>query len=115
MIRLTAFALAGALAFAPVAFAQDKSKAAAPAPAATPPKTAAAEPKAPNAQQERMKMCNEKATGKSGEDRKKFMSSCLSGEEPRMSQQDKMKSCNQKAGAMKGDERKRFMSSCLSA
>ena len=120
MNRLAAVALAGALAFAPAAFAQDKSKAATPATpatAATPaaPSSAAAQTKAPNSQQERMKMCNEKATGQSGDDRKKFMSSCLSGEEPRMSQQDKMKSCNQQAGAMKGDERKKFMSSCLSA
>ena len=119
MNRLAAVALAGALAFAPTAFAQDKSKAAAtPAPAATaaPATTAAAEPKkAPNAQQERMKMCNERATGKSGDDRKKFMSACLSGEEPKMTQQEKMKSCNTKAGPMKGDERKKFMSSCLSA
>ena len=104
MNRLATVALAGALAFAPAAFAQDKSKA------------AAAEPKkAPNAQQERMKMCNERATGKSGDDRKKFMSACLSGEEPKMTQQEKMKSCNTKAGPMKGDERKKFMSSCLSA
>ena len=60
-------------------------------------------------------MCNEHAKGKSGDDRKKFMSSCLSGEEPKMTQQEKMKSCNAKAGPMKGDERKKFMSSCLSA
>ena len=72
-------------------------------------------PRRPNAQQERMKICNEKATGKTGDDRKKFMSACLSGEEPKMSQQDKMKHCNAKAGPMKGDERKQFMSSCLSA
>ena len=30
-------------------------------------------------QQERMKDCNVKAEGKSGDDRKKFMSSCLKG------------------------------------
>lgn len=30
-----------------------------------------------NPQQERMKVCNEKAAGKSGDERKKFMSECL--------------------------------------
>jgi hypothetical protein len=119
MNRLAALALAGALACVPAAHAQDKAKTATPAaapaaaPAATPAK-AAETAKAPNSQQERMKMCNEKATGKTGDDRKKFMSSCLSGEEMKMSQQDKMKMCNTKAGPMKGDERKKFMSSCLS-
>jgi len=102
MIRCSALLLAGGILLSPAAFAQDKAK-------------APAEPKAPNTQQERMKHCNEKATGKTGDDRKKFMSACLSGEEPKMSQQDKMKHCNAKAGPMKGDERKQFMSSCLSS
>ena len=102
MTRFSALLLAGGLALSVPAFAQDKAK-------------APADAKAPNAQQERMKMCNEKATGKTGDDRKKFMSACLSGEEPKMSQQDKMKHCNTKAGPMKGDERKQFMSSCLSS
>ncbi|GIK87851.1 MAG: phosphate starvation-inducible protein PsiF [Burkholderiales bacterium] len=67
-----------------------------------------------NPQQERMKVCNEKAAGKSGDERKKFMSECLSGKEPaKMTQQEKMTACNKKAGAMKGDERKKFMSECL--
>jgi len=101
MTRFSALLLAAGLALSAPAFAQDKAK-------------APAEPKAPNAQQERMKMCNERATGKTGDDRKKFMSACLSGEEPKMSQQDRMKHCNAKAGPMKGDERKQFMSSCLS-
>jgi hypothetical protein len=123
MNRLAALAIAGALACVPAAHAQDKAKTATPAatPAAAPATAPAAAPakaaetaKAPNSQQERMKMCNEKATGKTGDDRKKFMSSCLSGEEMKMSQQDKMKMCNAKAGPMKGDERKKFMSSCLS-
>ena len=34
-----------------------------------------------NAQQERMKECNTKAEGKKGDERKAFMSSCLSGKE----------------------------------
>jgi hypothetical protein len=69
-----------------------------------------------NAQQERMKECNAKAEGKKGDERKAFMSSCLSGKEAppvKMTQQEKMKACNAKAGDKKGDERKAFMSECL--
>ena len=61
-----------------------------------------------------MKTCNEQAKGKTGDDRKKFMSACLSGEAPKMTQQERMTACNKKADGMKGDERKKFMSSCLS-
>ncbi len=69
-----------------------------------------------NAQQNRMKACNEKAEGKKGDDRKAFMSACLKGEDAAAganSQQDRMKSCNEKAAGKKGDERKKFMSECL--
>ena len=77
------------------------------------PTAALAQDKAANPQQQRMKDCNVKAEGKSGDDRKKFMSACLSGEPTTMTQQERMTACNKKAGAMKGDERKQFMSSCL--
>jgi hypothetical protein len=67
-------------------------------------------------QQQRMSTCNSQASGKVGDERKAFMSSCLKGDSPaKMSQQDKMKSCNKDASAksLKGDERKSFMSNCL--
>jgi len=77
--------------------------------AADPPKDAA-----PNSQQQRMKDCNAKAGDKKGDERKAFMSACLSGKESaKMTQQEKMKACNVKAGEKKGDERKAFMSDCL--
>ena len=63
-----------------------------------------------------MKECNTKAEGKKGDERKAYMSSCLSGKEAppaKMTQQEKMTACNKKAGDMKGDERKKFMSTCL--
>ena len=63
-----------------------------------------------------MKDCNAKAEGKSGDARKSFMSTCLSGKEAapaKMTQQEKMTACNKKAGDMKGDDRKKFMSTCL--
>jgi hypothetical protein len=94
------------LAASPLALAQDKGK---------------APSEAQKKQQERMKSCNEKAGDRKGDDRKKFMSACLKGQDPEASakqkaQQDRMRDCNKQASAkaMKGDERKKFMSSCLS-
>ena len=74
--------------------------------------------KKPTAQQNRMKTCNAdpKAKTLKGDERKAFMSKCLSGEEEAgNSQQNKMKTCNEEAGkkALKGDVRKKFMSECL--
>ncbi len=74
-------------------------------------------------QQQRMSDCNKTAGEKAlkGDERKQFMSSCLSGKDAAApaassSQQDKMKNCNAEAGKqnLKGDDRKKFMSSCLS-
>ena len=75
-------------------------------------------------QQELMASCNKMAGQKElkGDDRKKFMSSCLKGEvslagaaDKRTPQQEKMATCNRQAATkeLKGDERKQFMSSCL--
>ena len=74
------------------------------------------------AQQQKMKDCNAQATAKSlkGDERKTFMSSCLSGtptaSTTKMTQQEKMTACNKEAAAknLKGDDRKTFMSTCLS-
>jgi acyl-coenzyme A synthetase/AMP-(fatty) acid ligase len=68
---------------------------------------------AENAQQERMKTCNAKAADKKGEDRKKFMSDCLSAE--KKTYDNKMGACNTKSKGIKGDERKKFMSDCMKA
>ncbi|MDO9158890.1 MAG: PsiF family protein [Burkholderiaceae bacterium] len=83
----------------------------------------AADAPAPTAQQNKMKTCNAEAKtqGLKGDERKAFMSSCLSAKgappagEAKTAQQSKMKTCNAdaKAKALKGDERKAFMSSCL--
>ena len=71
----------------------------------------------PVTQQDRMKACNKDAADKKGDDRKKFMSECLSADAKpaATAQQSKMKTCNadQKAKTLKGDERKKFMSECL--
>lgn len=69
-----------------------------------------------NAQQSRMADCNQQAQGKKGEDRKAFMSACLSGQAAATAKptpQQRMKDCNQKAAGRKGEDRKTFMSQCL--
>jgi hypothetical protein len=105
MLCALSFAL---FAVSPIAFSQEKKE---PSPAQ-------------KKQQERMKDCNERAGAKKmeGDERKKFMSSCLKGETgtadkggKKTAQQNKMTTCNKQAGdkKMKGDERKKFMSECL--
>ena len=100
MIALVALAFAASSSFA----AEPEKKAASPAQIA---------------QQKKMKSCNTEAGTKElkGDERKKFMSNCLSSKPASAKQQDKMKTCNAEAGAkeLKGNERKTFMSSCLKA
>ncbi len=72
--------------------------------------------KAMSSQNKRMSECNTQATGKKGDERKAFMSTCLKGDKAHaQTQQEKMKTCNADAGTqhLKGDERKTFMSTCL--
>jgi len=71
-------------------------------------------------QQQKMKDCNAQATGKTGDERKQFMSQCLKAGSTTAAapakpttQQEKMKACNVEAGDKKGAERKTFMSHCL--
>ena len=77
-------------------------------------------------QQNKMGTCNAEAKTKDlkGDERKKFMSECLSAKPPAPAaseagtpQQNKMKTCNADAKTkdLKGDERKKFMSDCLKA
>jgi hypothetical protein len=75
-----------------------------------------------NSQQQKMKECAQegKAKGVKGEERKAFMSSCLSSkgmsQEDINKQQQKMKTCNvdAKAKNLKGADYKAFMKTCLS-
>lgn len=92
----------------------------APAAPDTKAQTAAPASKAKTAQQERMVACNQNAKGKTGDERKAFMSSCLKGEtsasgKELTASQQRMKGCNADATAkaLKGDQRKTFMSTCL--
>ncbi len=76
------------------------------------------------AQQERMRVCNAEAGKRnlSGNNRRSFMSQCLSGRMPDApaaaapaTQQDRMRACNTIAGQrnLSGDARRTFMSTCL--
>lgn len=65
-----------------------------------------------NPQQTRMAECNKSAGDRKGDERRAYMSQCLSGKK-KMTQQERMKHCNAEAGDKKGDERKAFMSQCL--
>jgi hypothetical protein len=68
---------------------------------------------AENAQQERMKTCNAKAGDKKGEERKKFMSDCLSAE--KKTYDNKMAACNAKTKGLKKDEANKVRSECMKA
>jgi hypothetical protein len=92
MRRILTLALFGAFAFATLpAFAADAP--------------------APNPQQERMKTCNAKAGDMKGDERKKFMSDCLSAE--KKTYDNRMGACNTASKGKTGDERKAFMSECM--
>jgi hypothetical protein len=73
---------------------------------------------AANSQQSKMSTCNTQAGGKKGDERKAFMSNCLSSApvaaSAPMTQQQKMTACNKSATGKKGDERSAYMKSCLS-
>lgn len=70
-------------------------------------------------QQQKMGACNTQAAGKSGDERKAFMKTCLSadaGKPGKTTQQQKMTTCNAdaKTKALAGDARKAYMKTCLS-
>ena len=72
---------------------------------------AQAQEKARTPQHNKMAMCNKEATGKSGDERKGFMKTCLGA--GRDLQQSRMKACNAEASGKRGSERKAFMGECL--
>jgi hypothetical protein len=74
---------------------------------------------ADNSQQSKMTTCNAQAAGKTADDRKAFMKTCLSSSPAAaatpMTQQQKMSACSQSNKGKKGDDYKASMKSCLSA
>ena len=73
----------------------------------------AAAPAAPNAQQEKMKACNAKAEGKTGDERKAFMKTCLSAKPAKP--ESKISMCNKQTAGMSGDARAKAQSECMKA
>ena len=77
-------------------------------------KTAASD-KAPSdaqkAQQDKMKMCNEQAGDKKGDDRKAFMKTCLSAKPAKP--QSKMAECNAKTKGMSKADADKARSECM--
>lgn len=70
-----------------------------------------ADGKAMTPQQEKMKMCNDQAADKKGDDRKAFMKTCLSAKPAKP--ESKMAMCNKKTAGMKADERAKAQSECM--
>jgi Skp family chaperone for outer membrane proteins len=66
---------------------------------------------AQKAQQDKMAACNVKSEGKTGDDRKKFMSSCLSAKPAKA--ESKMSMCNKQTAGMSGDARSKAQSECM--
>lgn len=62
-------------------------------------------------QQEKMKACNTEATGKTGDERKAFMKTCLSAKPAK--KESKMAMCNKKTAGMKAEERAKAQSECM--
>ena len=73
--------------------------------------------KTTNAQQDKMKACNDQAGDKKGDERKAFMKTCLSNKpmdaaKP-MTQSEKMSMCNKKTAGMAKEERSKAQSECM--
>lgn len=94
MKKLLAVAVAAAFVCAAPAFAADKAS---------------------NPQNQKMTECNAKAGDKKGDERKAFMSSCLSNKPAKTSASERMSECNKKTAGLKGDERKKAQSECMKA
>lgn len=67
---------------------------------------------AQKAQQEKMKACNEQATGKSGDDRKAFMKQCLSGGNAADNSGCAAKAVDKNGKPLAGAAKESFMKKC---
>jgi hypothetical protein len=71
---------------------------------------------APAKTNSKMASCNKDSAGKTGDDRKAFMSTCLSAKPAApVKAESKMSTCNKASTGKTGDDKKSFMSTCLSA
>lgn len=68
-----------------------------------------------NSQQDKMKMCNEQAGDKKGDERKTFMKSCLSAKPAKAESKSKMAECNAKTKGMSKEEANKARAECMKA
>jgi hypothetical protein len=66
---------------------------------------------AQKAQQDKMAACNTKSEGKTGDERKKFMSECLSAKPEKA--ESKISMCNKQTAGLSGDARSKAQSECM--
>ena len=62
-----------------------------------------------------MTACNTKSEGKTGDERKKFMSECLSAKPEPAKAESKMSMCNKQTAGLSGDARSKAQSECMKA
>jgi len=74
-------------------------------------KTDAKKTDAANSQQEKMKMCNDQAGDKKGDERKAFMKTCLSAKPEKA--KSKMAMCNEKTKGMSKADADKARSECM--
>ena len=71
---------------------------------------------AENSQQDKMKACNASAGDKKGDERKAYMSTCLSAKPaPAAKPESKMAMCNKKTAGLDKDARAKAQSECMKA
>jgi len=71
---------------------------------------------AQNSQQDKMKACNASAADKKGDERKAYMSTCLSAKPAAAAKpESKMAMCNKKTAGMTKDDRAKAQSECMKA
>ena len=76
----------------------------------------AADAPATNSQQDKMKACNAKAADMKGDERKAFMSNCLSAKPaPAAKPESRMAMCNKKTAGLDKDARAKAQSECMKA
>jgi psiF repeat len=69
---------------------------------------------AQKAQQDKMAACNTKSEGKTGDERKKFMSECMSAKPAEPAKpESKMAMCNKQTAGLSGDARSKAQSECM--
>jgi len=68
-----------------------------------------------NSQQDKMKMCNDQAGDKKGDERKAFMKTCLSAKPAAEKPKSKMAMCNEKTKGMSKADADKTRSECMKA